>query len=147
MPTEHFNRILASVSVKGVIVGSQLWHLPWRPVHRHRIWRQESYSLRGDLLNSDWLKKRMAREWGEGFPCTSDCTERQGVEPETLLLLCSFVCVWEKWETGRSSGARSGISGKVQTVLMLCWLVCSCAVVDSSKEPFCFLFLNKIKPP
>lgn len=80
--------ILASVSVEGVIVGPQLWHLPWRPVHRHRIWRQESYSLWGDLLNSDWLKKGITRVWGEGFPCTSDCTERQGSTPTLFFCLC-----------------------------------------------------------
>lgn len=52
------NRILSLLfPVEGVFVGPQLRHLPRRPVHRHRIRRQESYSLRSDLLNCDWLKK------------------------------------------------------------------------------------------
>lgn len=114
-------------SVKRVFVSSQLWYLPRRPVHRHRLWRQKGYSLWSHLLNSDWLKKKKKDNLqiksgveAKASSCTNGCTCVcvGGIENERHSTPTLFFCLrlWKKWERKRSKGAQSRISGKKETV-------------------------------
>ena len=154
---------LSPRSVEGVFVGSQLWYLPRRPVHRHRLRRQEGHSLRSHLLNYDWLKKKQTKKkttnnQGAGPrlpPAPVTVQSIGGMENKRhstpTLLFC--LRLWKKWEGVKGSkGAQSHISGKKQTVFnalrtLVRLELRKCGFLQRTFVfvPF-FPFFNKIKP-
>lgn len=144
---------LSLCSVQGVFVGSQLWHFPWRPVHRHRLWGQESHSLRGYLLNSEWLKKSKLQIRGRSHGSLPQhwlyraLVAWKAKRHSTCTFVVLVMFVNKKKKKKESEVKRRKVTSlekrKKTLILMLweCWLVYSCATVGFLQRTFCFCFL------
>lgn len=107
-------------SVQGIVIGSQLWYLPWRPVHRHWLRGQEGHSLRSHLLNSDWMKKSQTNNEGAGPrlpPAPMTVQSVGGMEnmrhSSRTLLFC--LRLWKKQEKEKPGGTKSDLWIKKET--------------------------------